>query len=175
MCDAYAESPIPPIPLQKILMTRCYTEGLMPYKDAAPFPKQMTIVIGLAVVGLMAFGLALSYYKNILFDQQLLSMQVRNAKLKAEITDGYQHFEYLKSDQYKDKYAKESLGLLNPGEKVLIFTQKPQQLEASSVTELTEEDKEAIYEENLRNIRVIDHWRLYFFNRDKIDDLKKPL
>ncbi|HRH93575.1 MAG TPA: septum formation initiator family protein [Candidatus Peribacteria bacterium] len=147
----------------------------MPYKDAAPFPKQMTIVIGLAVVGLMAFGLALSYYKNILFDQQLASMQERNAKLKAEITDGYQHFEYLKSQQYKDKYAKESLSLLNPGEKVLIFTQKPQPTEVSTVAELTDEDREAIYEENLRNIRVIDHWSLFLFNRDKIDDLKKPL
>ncbi len=147
----------------------------MSYKDAAPFPKQMTIVIGLCVVGLMAFGLALSYYKNVLFDQQLISMQERNAKLKAEITAGYQNFEYLKSSQYKDKYAKESIGLLNPGEKVLIFTQKPEAVQVAAVGELTEEEKQAVYEENLRNIRVLDHWRLYLFNRDKIDDLKKPL
>jgi cell division protein FtsB len=175
MCDAYAESPIPPIPLQKILMTRCYTEGLMPYKDAAPFPKQMTIVIGLAVVGLMAFGLALSYYKNILFDQQLLSMQVRNAKLKAEITDGYQHFEYLKSDQYKDKYAKENLGLLRPGEKVLLIDRPTNVTPLTRATDLTEDEKIALFEENLRNIRIIDQWRLYLFHREKIEDLRRAL
>ncbi len=151
-----------------------YTDEV-PYKDAAPFPKQMTIVIGLCVVGLMAFGLALSYYKNILFDQQLLSMQERNIKLRQEITKEYQNFEYLKSQQYKDKYAKESIGLLNPGEKVLIFTRKPQPVALATANELTAEEKQAVYEENLRNIRVIDHWQLYLFHREKLEDLKKPI
>lgn len=148
---------------------------LVPYKDAAPFPKQMTIVIGLCVVGLMAFGLALSYYKNILFDQQLLTMQQRNATLKQQITEGYQRFEYLQSRQYKDKYAKESIGLLNPGEKVVIFASKPDPVASQPLSELTEAERQAIYEENLRNIRVLDHWRLYLFHKDQIDDLRKPL
>jgi hypothetical protein len=30
----------------------------------------------------------------------------------------------------------------------------------------------AIYEENLRNIRVIDHWALYLFHRDQVENLK---
>jgi cell division protein FtsB len=148
---------------------------LVPYKDAAPFPKQMTIVIGLCVVGLMAFGLALSYYKNILFDQQLLTMQQRNATLQQQIAEGYQRFEYLQSRQYKDKYAKESIGLLNPGEKVVIFAAKPDPVVSQPASELSEAERQAIYEENLRNIRVLDHWRLFLFHRDQIDDLRKPI
>lgn len=133
----------------------------------------MTIVVGLCVVGLMAFGLALSYYRNILFDRQLLAMEQRNGVLKGEITDGYSHLNYLQSSQYKDKYAKENFGLLKPGEKVFIINGPMDPIELKNDSELTPEDREAIYEQNLRNIRVIDHWRLYLFNRDAIEQLKK--
>ncbi len=145
----------------------------MRYKDIAPFPKQMTIVMGLCVVGLMAFGLALSYYKNILFDRQLLLMQERNTKLQSDVLAGYMELRYLQSSQYKDKYAKEYFNLLRPGEKVLFVRTETEQIHFDQSKDLTLEEKEAIYEENLRNIRVIDHWKLYLFQRGKIDELKK--
>ncbi len=147
----------------------------MPYKDIAPFPKQMTIVAGLCVVGLMAFGLALSYYKNILFDRQLFAMQKRNHDLKLHIDSEYQKLQYLISGQYKDKYAKENIGLLNPGEKMLIITRKSAPVTLNKNADLTDEEKQAIYEENLRNIRILDQWRLFLFHRDQIDDLKKQI
>jgi len=87
------------------------------YNDIAPIPKQMTIVVGLCVVGLMAFGLALSYYKNILFDRQLEIMQQRNRSLRDAVVEGYQELRYLQSTLYKDKYAKENFGLLRAGKK----------------------------------------------------------
>ena len=133
----------------------------------------MTIVIGLCVVGLMAFGLALSYYKNVLFDRQLIAMQMRNSKLREEVMSGYDELRYLQSVQYKDKYAKENFGLLKPGEKVLFVNKPPEPVVFNNSSELTDEEREAIYEENLRNIRVIDHWRIYLFNREKIEELKK--
>jgi len=40
---------------------------------------------------------------------------------------------------------------------------------------LTSEERQAVYEENLRNIRVVDQWRLYIFEHDRIDALKKVL
>lgn len=148
----------------------------MPYNEVAPIPKQMTIVVGLCVVGLMAFGLALSYYKNILFDRQLLTMQERNMRLKQQISNGYDQLQYLESSQYKDKYAKENFGVLKAGEKVLVIN-RPVVASVLSLnsTELSEEDKEAIFEENLRSIRVVDHWKLFLFNRNQIDDLKRNM
>ncbi len=145
----------------------------MPYRDIAPFPKRLTIMIGLFVVGGMSFGLALSYYKNILFDRQLSAMQGQNVKLKQETLQGYEDLEYYRSKQFKDKYAKENIGLMNPGEKVLILP-KMEQPVVMGTHELTEEEKQAIYEENLRNIRIIDHWKIFLFHREQIDDLKKP-
>jgi len=136
----------------------------------------MTIVLGLSVVGLMAFGLALSYYKNILFDRQLLTMQDRNMRLKNQISNGYDQLQYLESFQYKDKYAKENFGVLKAGEKVLFINRPAETVSLSqNSTELTAEDRQAIFEENLRRIRVVDHWKLYLFNRHKIDDLKRNI
>ena len=147
----------------------------MSYSEVAPIPKQMTIVVGLCVVGLMAFGLTLSYYRNVLFDRQLEAMQERNTRLQQEIAEGYGQLQYLQSAQYKDKYAKENFGLLKPGEKVIILSAplKPQLLQANA--ELSEEEKQALYEENLRSIRVVDHWKLFLFHRDQIDDLKRNI
>lgn len=145
----------------------------MPYSDIAPIPKQMTIVIGLCVVGLMAFGLALSYYKNILFDRQLSSMQERNDALRDDITQGYRDLRYYQSAQYKDKYAKENFGLLRPGEKVLLVHKPDEPVLFRKTNALTDEEREAVYEEDLRAIRVIDHWRIYLFNREKIEELRK--
>ncbi len=148
----------------------------VPYNEVAPIPKQMTIVVGLCVVGLMAFGLALSYYKNILFDRQLITMQERNTRLKQQISNGYDQLQYLESTQYKDKYAKENFGVLRAGEKVLVINRIAETVSLThSEADLTPEDKQAIFEENLRSIRVVDHWKLYLFNRTKIDDLKKNI
>lgn len=146
---------------------------VMPYKDVAPFPKQMTIVMGLVVVGLMAFGLALSYYKNVLFDQQLLVMQQRNASLRDNITTGYAELRYLQSSQYKDRYAKENFGLLRPGEKVLFVSEPENRVSQHNERELSDEEKIAVYEENLRSIRVIDHWKIYLFHREQIEELRR--
>lgn len=147
----------------------------MAYNDIAPFSKQVTIVSGLAVVGLMAFGLALSYYKNVLFDRQLDLVQERNNQLKQDIIDGYAQLLYLQSEQYKDKYAKENLGLLRPGEKVLLIDRPTSVTPLTRATDLTEDEKIAVFEENLRNIRIIDQWRLYLFHREKIEDLRRAL
>ncbi len=136
----------------------------------------MTIVVGLCVVGLMAFGLALSYYKNILFDRQLVTMQERNMRLKQQIAQGYGQLQYLESAQYKDKYAKENFGVLKAGEKVLIINRPAETVSLSqNAADLTPEEKQAIFEENLRSIRIIDHWKLYLFHGDKVDDLKKNM
>ena len=74
-----------------------------------PVSKQLTIVIGLTVVGFMAFGLALSFYRNILFEQTLSDIETENERIAQTIELGYGDLEYYRSAQYKDKYAKENL------------------------------------------------------------------
>lgn len=149
----------------------------MPYKkDIEPISKQLTIVIGLTVVGFMAFGLALSYYRNILFDKTLSDMQIENNKIAEKIQQGYSDLEYYESSQFKDKYAKENLNKINPGEKMIVITEPNVDSYALSQTQgLDKERKDAAYFEILRQMPVLEQWNLFFFHRDRIDQLKQAL
>jgi hypothetical protein len=100
-------------------------------------------------------------------------MQQRNAKLQSDIALEYAGLQYFQSDQYKDKYAKENFSLLKPGEKVFILKNPATQVSFMADSELTADDREALFEERLRTIRVIDHWRLYLFHRNDIEKLRK--
>jgi hypothetical protein len=144
--------------------------------DIEPISKQLTIIIGLTVVGFMAFGLALSFYRNILFEQTLADLEAQNQRIQDTIAEGQRTLEYYKSDQFKDKYAKENLGRLNKGEKVLIITQVP----SASPFDLEEdaaemERQEAAYFELLRQMPVLEHWKLYLFQRKRIEEFKRAL
>lgn len=146
-----------------------YTRG-----SAQPISKQLTIVIGLTVVGFMAFGLALSFYRNILFEQTLQNIADENNRIAQTIDRGYGDLEYYRSAQYKDKYAKENLGRLNPGEKLIIITPDPDARTPFAQSGSTERDRrEAAYFELLQQMPVIEHWQLFLFRRDKLEELKK--
>ena len=148
----------------------------MPYKkDFEPISKQLTIVIGLTVVGFMAFGLALSFYRNILFEKTLQDLQAENNKIAMKIQQGYADLEYYQSEQYKDKYAKENLNKLNKGEKIIIISNPPVDpaLKEEETTVLDKEKQQAAYYELLEQMPVLQQWNLFLFHKDKIDDLKK--
>ena len=148
----------------------------MPQKNSEPISKQLTIVIGLTVVGFMAFGLALSFYRNILFEKTLEDMQAENNKIAEKINEGYDDLEYYESSQYKDKFAKENLNKLNPGEKMLIIASNtPDPDIPSEDTALDKERREAAYFEFLSQMPVSEHWNIFFFHRDRIDELKQAL
>lgn len=149
----------------------------MPYnRDIEPISKQLTIVIGLTVVGFMAFGLALSFYRNILFEKTLEDLADENNKIALKIEQGYSDLEYFRSAQYKDKYAKENLDKFNAGENVIIITQpadRGSEFEEDDASE--QERKEAAYQELLQSMPVIDHWKIYLFHRGDIEKLKESL
>lgn len=149
----------------------------MPHKkDIEPISKQLTIVIGLTVVGLMAFGLALSFYRNILFEQNLEDFAMQNETIQNNIALGFRDLEYYRSEQYKDKFAKENLNKLNPGEKMIIITETPKPVKGDVIDDILDrERREAAYFEILRQMPIFEHWKLYFFEQEKIEELKKGL
>ncbi len=145
-------------------------------RDIEPISKQLTIVIGLTVVGFMAFGLALSFYRNILFEKTLEDLQAENNKIADKIQQGYTDLEYYQSTQYKDKFAKENLNRITRGEKMMIInTPAPDPLLATDNTAEDMERRQAAYTELLSQMPVIEHWKLYLFHRDRIADLESAL
>ncbi|MBI3331536.1 hypothetical protein HYZ99_01090 [Candidatus Peregrinibacteria bacterium] len=148
----------------------------MPYRDFEPVSKQLTIVVGLTVVGFMAFGLALSFYRNVLFEETLKTIGEQNQGLRETIVLGYQDLEYYRSAQFKDKYAKENLGKLNPGEKALIITEPPKTGTGPIDTSIEPtERQQAAYEEILRQMPVLQHWHLYLFHKNEVEKLRRGL
>lgn len=146
----------------------------MATRDLEPVSKQLTIVIGLTVVGFMAFGLALSFYRNILFEQRLKDFAVQNDKLRAEIQRRTSDLEYYKSTQFKDKYAKENLSRMNPGERVIILAQNTHATLPFSEESFTPtEAQQAAFDELLRQMPVMEHWRIFLFERQKLDQLRR--
>jgi cell division protein FtsB len=147
----------------------------MAYRHIEPVSKQVTIVVGLTVVGLMAFGLALSFYRNVLFDQTLATIGEKNDELRGTIEAGKRELEYYESAQYKDKYAKENLGKVTPGEQILIFTQQVDRTEGAipQQNDTVSDQQEAAYLELLRQMPILEHWKLFLFHKEKIEDLKR--
>ncbi len=141
-----------------------------------PFSKQVTIVIGLTVVGFMAFWLTLSFYRNILFDRTLEQIRAENERIAREIKQSEGDVEYLRSDQYKDKYAKENLGKITPGEKVLLITMEADTARDAVMDPAKEQERrEAAYQELLRQMPIQDQWRLYLFHPEELERLQVGL
>lgn len=143
-----------------------------------PISKQLTIVIGLTVVGFMAFGLALSFYRNILFEQTLVGIQQQNDLIAAKIRQGYTDLEYFRSAQYKDKFAKENLGKVNAGEHLVYLNEAPKNTVSADkpVDELLDRTRhEAAFAEYMQQLPVWEHWKLYLFDKEKIEELKRSL
>lgn len=142
-----------------------------------PISKQVTIIIGLTVVGFMAFGLAVSFYRNILFEETLIGIQNQNELISAKINQGYEDLEYYRSAQYKDKFAKENLGKIHPGEHLVYINEVSRtQKIVEPVDDIIDKTKhEAAFAEYMRQLPVWEHWKLYLFHADKITELKRSL
>jgi hypothetical protein len=146
----------------------------MAHQEVSPLSKRFTILIGLGVVSAMSFGLSISFYRNLLFEETLSSLSERNRALRDKIDDGLLELAYYRSLQYRDKYAKESLGKLNTGEKVLILSEKPKSIFAGEDQNASYfEQRDVVYQQYLRSIPVVEHWRLYLFEPEELKRLKE--
>jgi hypothetical protein len=147
----------------------------VPYTAFEPLSKKITIVVGLTVVGFMAFGLVLSFYRNVLFEEHLRDINRQNEVLAETLVENRASLEYYHSAQFKDKYAKEHFSRLNPGEKVVIIALANDGVQHDVFGETAEsqsERREAAFEDALRQIPVYLHWQLFLFDRVKLEELK---
>ena len=145
----------------------------MAQQEVSPFSKRITILIGLSVVSAMMFGLSISFYRNLLFEETLKDLSSRNLLLRSQIDEGLGELAYYRSRQYRDKYAKENLGKINPGEKVLILADISEEEEYAAEDDHPLEEREAAYRQYLEKIPVLDHWKLYLFDPEGLQKLRQ--
>lgn len=80
------------------------------------------IIIGeFLLVSYLLYTLTASVYKSYLIDQHIMSFEVENKRIEEENRIKSEEFDYYSSDSYKEKIAKQNLGLVIPGEEVIII------------------------------------------------------
>ncbi|MDD3498064.1 MAG: septum formation initiator family protein [Candidatus Moranbacteria bacterium] len=72
-----------------------------------------------------------------------------------------EQIEYLKSDHYKERLAKDKLNLKNPGEQVVVVQPGGKSADTSEDRRESENFEEESYKEEISNFKK---WLRYFFN-----------
>lgn len=82
---------------------------------------KLVLIIGFCVVAYMLYNLTVSIYDNYRIEEHISEFETRNEDLKTENQQKLEDFQYYTSEEYIEKIAKQNLGLINPGEKVVII------------------------------------------------------
>ena len=90
------------------------------FQHTSNFTK-MVIIIEFFLVSYLLYTLTVSVYKSYQIDQHIQSFEEENAKIEEENRQKSEEFDYYSSDAYIEKMAKQNLGLVNPGEEVIII------------------------------------------------------
>ena len=112
------------------------------------------------IVG-MLFFLSRELYKSYRLDQQISTYHQKNQQIQEQIETEKEKILYFASPRYQDKYAKEVLNKLNPGEKVFIITEKQENVLIPQSEIL---DKTPI------KYTPLEAWQKYFFDEDDLEN-----
>ncbi len=83
---------------------------------------KMIIVIEFLLVGYLIYSLTKNVYNSYKIDKYIESFQAENAQIEEENRQKTEDYLYFTSEEYIDKIAKQNLGLVNPGEEVIILS-----------------------------------------------------
>ena len=123
-----------------------------------PFVLQLIIVGGFLVFLYIFFALATSVYRDFKLETGIQGFEDEIARLAELAKRKPQDVHYYQSGEYKDKYAKENLNLLNPGEKLIIIPQEKQNVKLEVVTE-------RFSYSNVLELPNRNQWWEYFFGQ----------
>jgi len=124
----------------------------------------ITILIFIAVLGAIVF-FSMPALKEIrrsrAIENEIESLREEADKISADNGFLREQVDYLKSDHYKERLAKDKLNLRNPGEQVVIVqpSVRKDDVEENSGKEIENENDSAE-----RNTSNFQKWWSYFFN-----------
>ncbi|QQR83551.1 hypothetical protein IPJ72_07280 [Candidatus Peregrinibacteria bacterium] len=122
----------------------------------SPFTLQLMIIGGLMVVLYLFFSLTTLLYRDYKIDQNIKSFEQEIDHLAQLAYQKPKDVQYFESTQFRDLYAKESLNLLNPGEKLIIIPRE------TSVVK-NEPAKNTLQETSITQLPLHYQWWEYFF------------
>ena len=123
-----------------------------------PFIIQLIIVGGFLVFIYIFFALATSIYKDYKLEVNIETFEDTIDNLAKMAQQKPEDVKYYQSSQYKDKYAKENLNLLNPGEKLIIIPKEEQIIKSEVVIN-------KLASSDILKLPNRNQWWEYFFGR----------
>lgn len=121
------------------------------------FLTQLVIVGGFLIFLYIFFALATAIYKDYRLDTNIEKFEEEIEKLAEKARQKPKMVTMLESSQYKDRYAKENLNLLNPGERLIVIPGEERVVKAEPV-QMDSFDDTAIL-----NLPYRQQWWQYFF------------
>lgn len=104
---------------------------------------RIVLIVGFFLVAYMLYNLTVSIYENYQIEKHIAEFESRNEELRSENAQKLEDFQYYTSDEYIEKIAKQNLGLINPGEKVIVIPDE-------ELVILSEDSESQMLEEQLR-------------------------
>lgn len=104
---------------------------------------RIVLILGFFVVAYMLYNLTVSIYDNYQIEQHISEFESKNAQLMEENKQKLEDFQYYTSKEYIEKMAKQNLGMINPGEKVIIIPDE-------DLVVMTENEEQASISEEIR-------------------------
>jgi len=123
------------------------------------FTTQLIILGGFIIFFYMFFALAASIYRDYKLETQIDSFEEEINELAFLARKKPDDVAYFSSEKFKDRYAKESLNLLNIGEKVIIIPDEDQIVEKGPLILMTE----SITPKHVLSLPRRYQWWEYFF------------
>ena len=125
------------------------------------FTFQLLIMGGFFFFFYMFFSLATSIYRDYKLETEIEVFEGEIDNLASQANQKPSDLKYLQSDEYKDRYAKENLGLLNPGEKLIILPDPDRNVEQGPVELMTD----ILSPDSVLNQPNNRQWWEYFFGQ----------
>ncbi len=89
-----------------------------------PFTFKLLIMGGLVAFVYVFSALATSIYRDYRLERQIRDFQQKINELDSKAKEKPDTVKFFASAQYRDRYAKENLNLLNPGERLIVIPQE---------------------------------------------------
>ncbi len=80
------------------------------------------IIIEFLLVTYLIYALTKNVYNSYLIDKYIDTFKGENTRIEQENLQKTEDYLYFTSEEYIDKIAKQNLGLVNPGEEVIIIS-----------------------------------------------------
>ncbi|MFA5947554.1 MAG: septum formation initiator family protein [Candidatus Gracilibacteria bacterium] len=92
------------------------------FSHTSPLTK-IIIIIEFLLVAYLLYSLTKNVYNSYQIDKYIENFELENETIAQENQKKNEDFLYFTSEEYIDKIAKQNLGLINPGEEVIVLSQ----------------------------------------------------